>query len=371
MIYLDNAATSLLRPSCVGKAFCEALASANPGRSGHAPSLTAGRRVLAAREELARFFHTTDPFEYIFTANCTEALNLAILGTVKRGDRVIISPTAHNSILRPLTNAGAVIVPCRTDNAYGHVCLDSLEHELKAGARLAVLCHVSNVTGVRQSVEEASLLCKHYGVTLLIDGAQAAGSLDVDISAFNGAMYAFPGHKGLLGPQGTGVLYLPQAIKLPPLRFGGTGSSSLELTQPEERPDKYESGTINVPGIHALGCALRFLTQNKEALHIREKQLTRMLYDGLSAINGVHLISDPDSMGIVTFTLKNADSNTVADALWSQYAIAVRGGLHCAPLMHRFLGTENEGAVRMSCAASNDEREIYLAVRAVKALAQN
>ncbi|MBS7262297.1 MAG: aminotransferase class V-fold PLP-dependent enzyme [Eubacteriales bacterium] len=365
MIYLDNAATSYHRPLCVSRAVTGALRSANPGRSGHGPALEAEALLLKARSALAAFFGSSDPFEYVFTGNCTEALNLALRGLLKPGDRVVASVFEHNSVLRTLYALGCDVVFIAPRKGFA---VDPADYAAALpGAKLAVLTHVSNVTGARQPIEQTAAVCAEAGVPLLLDGAQAAGCVPIAPKTLPGqVLYAFPGHKGLLGPTGTGALFLPQSFELRPLMTGGTGSRSSEPEQPPERPDRYESGTANVAGLAGLGAALQWLMPRRARLTERERCLTGLLFDGLSRLPGLKLRSPENAVNIVTFTLRDADPAETADELWRLFAIAARAGLHCAPLTHRFLGTERGGAVRLSIGAFTTSAEITACVDAVR-----
>lgn len=370
MIYFDNAATSYTHPEGVARAMVRALASANPGRSGHAASLRAGRVLLETREALARCFGTDDPFGYVFTANGTESLNLAIRAYVRRGDHVVVTVFEHNSVLRVLHALGAdVVYAAPAENGFT-VEADRFASLLTPETRLAVMTHVSNVTGALQPLEKVSAICHERGIVLLGDGAQAAGSTETDLARCAPMMYAFPGHKGLLGPTGTGALYIPPELDPEPLKYGGTGSASDELTQPAERPDRYESGTANVTGLAGLGAGVRFVTAHASEIRKRERLVTDTLYARLSAVPSVRLFSPPDSVNIVSFTVGSSDPAEIADRLWSDFGIAARSGLHCAPTAHDFLGTKRGGTVRLSVGAFNTVSEALAASDAVKYLAR-
>ena len=374
-IYLDNAATSHPKPEAVTQAVLEAMTeyNANPGRSGHAAALAAARRVLETRERLAALLHAPDPMSMIHCFNCTDALNLAIKGSLRVGDHVIATQLEHNSVLRPLCTLAArgrirlTLLPPKPD---GFIDPEDVRAAIEPDTALIVCTHASNVTGAIQPVAAIGAIAAEHGIRYLIDGAQAVGALPVDVRALRCDLYAFPGHKSLLGPQGTGGLYIRPGVDLLPLREGGTGSSSESLFQPRELPERYESGTVNLPCIAGLceGCA--YVSEHLSAIMMHERELTSALFEGLSALPGVTLYSPREEAaraGIVAFNAGGLSSTQVADAL-AGAGIAVRGGLHCAPEAHRFLGTLRRGAVRASVGWANTFEDIDALVAAVKAL---
>ena len=374
-IYLDNAATSHPKPEAVSQAVLRAMTeyNANPGRSGHAAALTAARKVLETRERLADLLNAPDPMSVIHCFNCTDALNLAIKGSLRSGDHVIATRLEHNSVLRPLCALAArrrirlTLLPPRQD---GFIEPADVRTAIEPATALIVCTHASNVTGAIQPVAAIGAIAAERGIRFLIDGAQVLGALPVDVQALKCDLYAFPGHKSLLGPQGTGGLYIRPGIDLFPFREGGTGSSSECLLQPEELPERYESGTVNLPGIAGLceGCA--YVSRHLSAIMMHERELTAALYEGLSTISGVTLYSPREEAaraGIVSFNVGDLSSSQTADALAAK-DIAVRSGLHCAPEAHRFLGTLQRGAVRASVGHANTFEEIEALVAAVRSL---
>lgn len=377
-IYFDNAATSHPKPEGVIRAVQRALTefNANPGRSGHRAALAAGRVVLETRERLAALLGAEDAMSVVHCFNCTDALNLAIKGSLRRGDHVVATQLEHNSVLRPLCALAArgrialTLVPPRPD---GFIDPDDIRDALTGGTALIVCTHASNVTGAIQPVAAIGQLARARGIRYLIDGAQALGAMPVDVKALGCDLYAFPGHKSLLGPQGTGGLYIAPGIVLNPLREGGTGTGSDSMLQPPETPERYESGTVNLPGIAGLGEGCARVSQTLSQIMIRERELTQALYEGLAELPGVTLYSPAQESaraGIVCFNVGDLPSSQVADAL-SRRDIAVRGGLHCAPGAHRFLGTLERGAVRASVGHANtfEEAERFLgAVREMTTL---
>ena len=372
-IYLDNAATSHPKPDAVLEAVRAALTefNANPGRSGHPRALAAGRAVLEARETLADVLGAEDPFSVVFQFNCTDALNLAIKGVVKPGAHVIATLLEHNSVLRVLDRlqrrglAAVTLVPPRPD---GFVDPDDIRRELRRNTGLIVMTQASNVTGAIQPVAAVGRLAREHGIRFLVDGAQGAGLLPTDVQALGCDLYAFPGHKALLGPQGTGGLYIASDLELDTLREGGTGSSSDSMEQPRERPERYEAGTLNLPGIAGLTAGTRWAAAHQQEALACERGLSQQLWEGLRGMAGVELYSPPhaeDRAGIVSFNAGDLSSSRLADAL-AREGICVRGGLHCAPGAHQFLGTLRRGAVRASFGGMNTGDDVEALLRAVK-----
>lgn len=363
-IYLDNAATSHPKPECVLRAVTEAMTrfNGNPGRSGHRRALEAAQIVLNARTELAQLLHADEPLSFIHTFNCTDALNMAIRGSLFKGDHVVVDSLCHNSVLRPvfgLERHGQCSVTC-IDPADGYVHdPDDFARAITRKTRLVIVTHVSNITGAIQPVAEIAAICRRKNVRFLVDGAQAVGSIPVDISAIGCDLYAFPGHKGLLGPTGTGALYLRPGTALTPYREGGTGTESDRLFQPDDLPERYESGTVNLHGIAGMGAGARYVRETLPQIHDREQALGCLLTDGLQEL-GAELYIPADARlltGVISFNLPGMASETVADLL-SARGIQVRGGLHCAPLTHRLLGTLETGAVRASIGHATTTQDI-------------
>ena len=373
-IYFDNAATSHPKPTAVVEAVTRALTetNANPGRSGHPAAIEAARTVLDCRERLAALLGAADPMSVVHCFNCTDALNLAIKGSLRVGDHVVATQLEHNSVLRPL-NALArrnritlTLVSPRPD---GFVDPEDIRDALTPQTALVVCTHASNVTGAIQPVAAIGQMARAAGVRYLIDGAQALGGLPVDINALSCDLYAFPGHKSLLGPQGTGGLYIAPGLRLNPLREGGTGTDSHRLVQPDTLPERYESGTVNLPGIAGLAAGCGYVASRLSQIMMHERELTQALWEGLAAMDGVTLYSpaqEAGRAGIVSFNVGDLPSAQVADALARQ-GIAVRGGLHCVPGAHRFLGTLERGAVRASLGHANSFDEVEQFLRTVRA----
>ena len=374
-IYFDNAATSSPKPPEVLERVSAALTefNANPGRSGHSVALSAAREVLSARERLASLMNAGEETNIAFAFNCTDALNLAIKGALRYGDHVITTQLEHNSVLRPinaLAARGRISLSIVSPRADGFVDPEDIRASICKNTRLIAVTHASNVTGAIQPVAAIGELARREGILYLIDGAQAIGATPVNVRALSCDLYAFPGHKSLLGPMGTGGLYIRPGVVLRTLREGGTGTDSESMLQPDERPERYESGTLNLPGIAGLGAGCAFVAKRVSAIMSHERELTGALYEGLSAIRGAEIYSPREEAaraGIVSFNLPGMTSSDVADRL-GRMGIAVRGGLHCAPGAHRFLGTLRRGAVRASVGYANTFEEVDAFLNAVNAI---
>lgn len=364
MIYLDNAATSFPKPPQVIRAMTDALQNfgANPGRGGHQLALRAGKTVEKCREAAAVFLGVPSPERVIFTRNCTESLNIAITGMLHKGDEVICSHGEHNAVMRPLerfVNRGDITVKVLRPDERGLVPVDSLRRAITSRTGLVIICHASNVTGVIQPVRELGAICHERGVPFLVDAAQTAGVLDVTLDGLNADMIAMPGHKGLLGPHGTGLLALRDGIAPEPLILGGTGSASESVRQPELLPDRYESGTLNLPGIAGLLAGIEFVAKQREDIHRYENALNDRLRRQLTQIPGLRILGNEAAprVGMTSVVPEGGDSAALADAL-DATGVAVRGGLHCAPAIHSYLGTMRSGAVRFAPGPYNTEQEI-------------
>ena len=374
-IYFDNAATSSPKPPEVLERVNAALTefNANPGRSGHSAALSAAREVLSARERLAALMNAGEETNIAFAFNCTDALNLAIKGALRYGDHVITTQLEHNSVLRPinaLAARGRISLSIVSPRADGFIDPEDIRASIRKNTRLIAVTHASNVTGAIQPVAAIGELARREGILYLIDGAQAIGATPVNVRALSCDLYAFPGHKSLLGPMGTGGLYIRPGVVLRTLREGGTGTDSESMLQPDERPERYESGTLNLPGIAGLGAGCAFVAKRVSAIMSHERELTGALYEGLSAIRGAEIYSPREEAaraGIVSFNLPGMTSSDVADRL-GRMGIAVRGGLHCAPGAHRFLGTLRRGAVRASVGYANTFEEVDAFLNAVNAI---
>jgi cysteine desulfurase family protein len=374
MIYLDNAATTWPKPEAVYAAMDKAgrEEAGNPGRSGHALSLAAGRVVEDARLAVASLLGLPHPERLIFTLNATDALNLALFGLLRPGDHVVTDSLGHNSLTRPLAvleTEGVAVTKVSADPVNG-ADPQEIKRALRPKTRLIAVTHVSNVAGTTNPLPEIQAVAQAAGVRLLVDASQSAGCRPLPVVP---DLLAFPGHKALLGPQGTGALYAGPEIDLRPLRFGGTGSFSESLTQPAILPDRYESGTANTPGLAGLAAGARFLqAKGLAAVAAEEARLANILLDGLAQIQGVRIYGPPpgpERAGVVSFRIKGLPPVDIAAILDQSFGIAVRAGLHCAPDAHRSLGTLEGGTVRASLSPLNTEADAEAFVAAVASIA--
>lgn len=372
-IYLDNAATSSPKPRAVVEEVQRALTifNANPGRSGHEAALQAARCVYSARNAISALMQASDDSCIAFCFNCTDALNLAVKGVLRRGDHVVSTMLEHNSVLRPLSGLSArreIALTLVSPKPDGMVDPRDIERALRRNTRLIAVTHASNVTGAIQPVAAIGEVARRNGVLYLIDGAQALGMLPVDVKRLGCDMYAFPGHKSLLGPQGTGGLYIRGGLTLNTLREGGTGTDSDSMLQPMDPPERYEAGTVNMPGIAGLKKGVEHVSRNQSTILMHEREVCSALYSGLDDMDGITLYSPREEAaraGIVSFNLGDMTSSETADAL-ARRGIAVRGGLHCAPGAHRILGTLERGAVRASVGHATEFEDIEAFLRALQ-----
>ena len=359
MIYLDSAATTFQKPPEVAAAVKEAMATmSSPGRGGYRSAMLAADTAFACRSELAELYHLESPEQVVFTMNATHALNIAIKSLVPPGGRAVISGYEHNAVTRPLAALGA-----KTDVASGSLfhpeqVADAFDRLIVPGVDAVICNHVSNVFGFIQPVEEIAALCRSRGVPLVVDASQSAGVLPLDMEALGASFVAMPGHKGLYGPQGTGLLLC--GAETHPLLMGGTGSASALQAMPDFLPDRLEAGTHNMPGIAGLLEGLRYVqTQGTERILTHERRLIRQAAAGLSRIPGVTVYGDGGAVqaGVLSFQIDGMDCEAVGEALGAR-GIAVRAGLHCAPLAHQSAGTLEAGTVRASVSAFNTPREV-------------
>ena len=365
MIYLDNAATSLQKPKEVEEAVIRAFHTmGNPGRGAHEATLQAGRCVYQVREQLAELFHAENGAQIAFTLNATEALNTTIFGLFHKGDHVITTVCEHNSVLRPLyrLQEEGVEVSFLSADENGVLEYEKLPELVRENTKGIVITHASNLTGNITDLERIREVTESRDLLLVVDGSQTAGILPVDVQKQGIDIFCFTGHKGLLGPQGTGGLYVRPGVEICPLKVGGSGIHSFDREHPKAMPEHLEAGTMNVHGIAGLGGALDYLKKKgtKEILQ-RERQLLRRLEEQIREIPGIRLYGDPDGnrrVGILSFNMGEEDSAYVADWLYEEHGIAVRAGAHCAPLMHQTLGTKEQGAVRISVSHWNTEKEV-------------
>ena len=373
MIYLDNAATTLQKPPQVIDAVVRAMtAMGNAARGAHGGALEASRTVYGARVKLAGLFGCPRPDHVIFTANSTEALNIAISGVLRPGDHAVTTDCEHNSVLRPLyrleeeRGVKLDIVPA---DKLGRVDCGDFERLVQPGTRAVVCTHASNLTGNVLDVARIGEIAHRQGALLIVDASQTAGALPIDMEAMGIDVLCFTGHKGLMGPQGTGGLCVRPGVEIAPWKAGGSGVHSYDRHQPQEYPTRLEAGTLNGHGIAGLSAALDYIGEvGLEAIEAREHTLMERFYRAVSAMEGVTVYGDfsqPRRSAIVTLNIRDYDSAAVSDELSEVYGIATRPGAHCAPRMHQALGTTDRGAVRFSFSWFNTEEDVDEAVRAV------
>lgn len=374
MIYLDNAATTWPKPECVYQAVdtCLRTMGANPGRGGHSMARTASMLVYEAREALAKLFGIDDANQLVFTHNATDAISMAVFGTVRPGDTIVTTAMEHNAVARAVRVAQSQgvtvkVIPCTST---GQLVMEEMAAAIREKPKAVIMTHASNVTGTIMPVAEVGKLTKKLGVILMVDAAQTAGVEEIDVAAMGINILAFSGHKGLLGPQGTGGLYVQETISIRPLRVGGTGSMSESDIQPEFMPDRLESGTPNTPGIFGIKAGVDFiLATGRSKIQAKEMKLTKLLLEGLRPIPGVTIYGQQTAQGrtsVVSFTIAGRDSGQIAHLLDKNYNIACRSGLHCAPWAHQTIGTIKTGTVRLSPGYFNTEEEIGQTIIAVR-----
>lgn len=376
MIYLDNAATSLFRNNFVDEAVNTALNSyGNPGRGAHAPALDAARGIYKARRLTAELFHAESPSRIAFCLNATEALNIAVQTMLEPGDHVLSTECEHNSVLRPLymMRARGVESDLLPADEYGRLDYGDFARLLKPNTKAVIITHVSNVTGNITDLDFVADFARRHGLLLIVDAAQSAGHLPVDVQGMGIDVLCFSGHKGLQGPQGTGGIYIREGISPRPFKAGGTGVQSFLEQQPPEMPTVLEAGTPNGHGLAGMSRGIEYiLRRGAEAIRLEEHKLMRIFSEKLQGIPNIKIYGDPDTAkrsSIVTLNIEGLDSGTVSDMLWNEFQICVRGGVHCAPLMHRALGTAERGAVRFSFSTANDEEDALKAAEAVAFIA--
>ncbi|MBT1075517.1 aminotransferase class V-fold PLP-dependent enzyme [Geobacter grbiciae] len=365
-LYLDNAATSYPKPEPVYEAVSRAMrdVGVSPGRGGYRRGIEASRLLFETRESVAALFGIGDSSRVVFTHSATEALNLAVLGLVRPGDHVVTTSAEHNSLVRPLHLAGqrGVEISWIDADRRGFVTPDQIAAAIRPSTRLIALAHCSNVTGAIQPVAEIAAVARRAGVLTLVDAAQSAGMIPLDVSAMGIDLLAAPGHKGLMGPPGTGMLCVAEGVDLEPLFVGGTGGYSSGVEQPDTMPERFESGTHNLPGIAGLGAGVDFIRAvGLDVIRKREEELVAFLMDGLGALPGVTChgpLPDEPRGGLVSFTVKGIDPQTIGFRLDQEFDICVRVGLHCAPAAHRTIGTYPGGAVRVSPGYFTTDEEI-------------
>ena len=375
MIYLDNAATTLQKPQCVIEAVVQAMTiMGNAARGAHGNSLNASRMVYDCRCKIANLFGCRLPENVIFTANSTEALNIALNGIFEPGDHVITTVLEHNSVLRPLyrlEKQGIITLSFVPSDCQGRVKTEDFAALIRPNTRAIVCTHASNLTGNMVDVAAVGKIAKEHGLLLIVDASQTAGAVPIDMEAMGIDILCFTGHKGLMAPQGTGGLCIREGVEVRPFKVGGSGVHSYDQEQPADYPTRLEAGTLNGHGIAGLSAALDFLEETGlEAIREKELSLMQRFLEGVRNIEGITLYGDFDyeRTAVVALNLRDYDSGAVADALYEEYGIATRAGAHCAPLMHQALGTQDQGAVRFSFSWFNTEEEVDAAAKALAAL---
>ena len=378
MIYLDNAATTLHKPSQVAEAVLHAMTTmGNAARGAHSGALEASRTVFGTREKLARLFACQRADHVVFTANSTEALNIAINGLIHEGDHVISTDCEHNSVLRPLyrlEEERGVALDFVPSDRRGLVDYADFERLMRPDTRAVVCTHCSNLTGNILDIGRIAGIAHSRGALLIVDASQTAGTVPIDMQALGVDVLCFTGHKGLMGPQGTGGLCIRPDVEIDPWKVGGSGVHSYDRHQPKEYPTRLEAGTLNSHGIAGLSAALDVILERGVAdIQRAEHALMQRFYDGVRGISGVTVYGDfsaPERGAIVALNIRDYDSSAVSDELAVTYGIATRPGAHCAPRMHAALGTTEQGAVRFSFSCYNTEQEVDAAIAAVRAIAE-
>ena len=377
MIYFDNAATTMKKPPQVVQAVTEALCSmGNSGRGSHDASLDASRVIYDTRVKLAELFNAENPSRIAFTANATEALNIAIKGILRAGDHVITTALEHNSVLRPLyekEERGVELTIIPADSS-GNIDYGELEKEIRPDTKAIVCTHASNLTGNHVDIARVGGIAAAHNVLFVVDASQTAGVFPLDVQEMNIDILCFTGHKSLMGPQGTGGIYVREGVVVRPLLSGGSGVQTYSRRHPEQMPTALEAGTLNAHGIAGLGAAVQYIRDTGiDVIRKKEQELMRGFYEEARAIPGIRIYGDftaEERAPIVSLNISDYESAAVSDTLARDYGIYTRSGGHCAPLMHQALGTVEQGAVRFSFSHYNTMEEVYLAVSALKELAE-
>ncbi len=377
MIYMDNAATTMHKPKEVIDAVMAAMSSmGNAGRGVNEASLSASRLIYDTREKLCRLFGAEDPRQIVFTANSTESLNIAIKGILNPGDHVIATMLEHNSVLRPLyeMEKKGVRLTIVKSNPEGTLDLADIENAIAPDTKMIVCTNGSNLTGNYIDPEPIGTLAREKGIVFVVDASQTAGVFPIDVQKMKIDVLCFTGHKGMLGPQGTGGMYVRKGLSVRPLLSGGSGVQTYSKTHPTEMPTALEAGTLNGHGIAGLHAAVEYLEKTGvDTIRAREQDLMWRFYEGVKEIPGVKVYGDfstKNRCAIVTLNIGDYDSSEVSDELLTEYGISTRSGGHCAPLMHEALGTVEQGAVRFSFSHYNTEEEVDMAIRAIRELAE-
>ena len=377
MIYFDNAATTLHKPHEVIEAVVHAMTTAgNASRGTHTGSLAASRTVYETRKKIADFFHCSRADHVIFTSNSTEALNIAICGTLGKGDHIISTDLEHNSVLRPLYHLeeqGASLT-FLSANKKGCIDYDDFKRSIKPNTKAIVCTHASNLTGNVLDIERIGRIAKAHNLLFIVDASQSAGCIEINMETMNIDILCFTGHKGLLGPQGTGGLCIHESVEIRPFKRGGSGIHSYEKGQPQAYPARLEAGTLNSHGIAGLCAAINYInTITIPVIAKKEQELLWHFYKGICNIPEIHIYGDFDTKeraAILSLNIEGYDSGTVSDLLSQEYDIATRPGAHCAPRMHQALGTTETGAVRFSFSSFNTMEEVETAIQALKELVE-
>ncbi len=378
MIYLDNAATTLIKPPSVGEAMVDALmTNGNAGRGASPQSLSAARTIYETRERLARLFGISSPSRIAFTSNATESLNIAIHGIIEEGDHVIVTQTAHNSVLRPLyylEETKKIELSIVSVDSRGVVSAEEIEKSIKKSTKVIIGTHASNVTGNIMPIHEMGAIAREHDLIFVVDAAQTAGTIPIDVNAMNIDILCFTGHKGLLGPQGTGGIYVREGVAIKEWKSGGSGTNSYSKKQPQQMPELLEAGTLNGHGIAGLNAALKYIEEvGVDEIHRRESELIWRFYRGVQGIENLRIygefVEEKPRCPILSLNIEGYESAEVSDALLGEYDIVTRAGAHCAPLMHVALGTEEQGCVRFSTSYFTTEEEIDRAIQAIAELA--
>lgn len=377
MIYFDNAATTLHKPHEVIEAVVHAMTTAgNASRGTHTGSLAASRTVYETRKKIADFFHCSRADHVIFTSNSTEALNIAICGTLGKGDHIISTDLEHNSVLRPLYHLeeqGASLT-FLSANKKGCIDYDDFKRSIKPNTKAIVCTHASNLTGNVLDIERIGRIAKAHNLLFIVDASQSAGCIEINMETMNIDILCFTGHKGLLGPQGTGGLCIHESVEIRPFKHGGSGIHSYEKGQPQAYPARLEAGTLNSHGIARLCAAINYInTITIPVIAKKEQELLWHFYKGICNIPEIHIYGDFDTKeraAILSLNIEGYDSGTVSDLLSQEYDIATRPGAHCAPRMHQALGTTETGAVRFSFSSFNTMEEVETAIQALKELVE-
>lgn len=365
MIYLDNAATSFPKPSKVYEEVLNCMKNycANPGRGSHDMAIISAMKVMETRNLICELFNIKDPFNLIFTSNATEALNIAIKGVLKNGDHVISTVIEHNSVLRPLNSMekqGVEITLVGVDKA-GYVNPLDIKNEIKKNTKIIIINHISNVLGSIQDITSIGKIAREKEIIFMVDASQSAGVISIDVESSYIDLLAFPGHKGLLGPQGTGGLFIREGINLSNFNEGGTGSNSHFMIQPDFMPDKFESGTLNTPGIAGLCEGLKFIKRvGIDSIKKVEDELMKYFIDEIRKLSYIKIYGNNslnERSAVVSFNIDGVDASIVGEEL-NEYGIAVRTGYHCTPLINDIIGTEYAGTVRVSPGCFNVLQDI-------------